>query len=133
MTPLPGKHCFVMLAEPLAVDRLLSGGANVFRYGQPRRGGARRDERPRARGVARPWRARLFVSTSTQALALLQPLVLNRLILTRRAREVQPLIDVLLKHHIAARQQPGLFAKLERLVRMNRAQSGIQLLLQQRF
>lgn len=62
---------------------------------------------------------------------LLQPFVRDCLILAGRAREMQPLIDVLLERHIAARQQPCLLAVLERLVRMHRAKTRIQLLLQQ--
>ena len=43
------------------------------------------------------------------------------------------MIGVLLEHDVAARHHVGFFAELEWLVRMNRAETRIQLLLQQRL
>src|ERR1700754_3804836 len=63
---------------------------------------------------------------------LLQPLVRNGLILTAFSRKMQPLVDILLEHDVAARHHPRFFTILERLVRMDRAEAGIELLLQQR-
>lgn len=72
-------------------------------------------------------------SAGRHTAALLQPLIRNRLILAGCTRKMQPLIDVLLEGHVAAREQPGLLAVLERFVRVHRAKTRVQLLLQQGF